>query len=610
MVTLTNISAMRSAEAMANSNAAIKTAMERLSTGSRINSASDDAAGLAISSKMNSQIFGISQAIANAADAIGLLSTADGALGEASSLLQRMRELSLKSASGSATATDRTYLNAEYQRLKNEIDRIGSQTQWNGMNLLDGSIFIGDTQFQVGANVNQTTGVTIDRLSTNTISNSFSPIEWVQLGGDISGEVASEGSGNSVSLASDGKTVAIGAPLNDGNGSDSGNARIYEYDQFSENWIQLGNTINGEMAGDHAGEALSISSDGRTIAIGAPKNNGNGSDSGHTRIFQYDSTSKSWMQLGADIDGEAAADRSGYSVSLSADGLSVAIGSPNKHTRIFQYSSASANWVQLGADIDGEAVHDMSGNSVSISGDGSRVAIGAYSNDGAGTNYGHTRIYEYNSASANWVQLGADIDGESMDDGSGGSVSLSGDGSVVAIGAIGNHGLSQYGGHTRTFKYDGASASWAQLGSDIDGEHHAKSGRSVSMSSDGTTLAIGAHGAAHTRIYQSSHNLNVTSVTSLDDAVIATESVDEALKNINSMRATYGSTMNRLAHTGNNLTAALVNTKSSLSKIADADYAKETSNLAASQIMNQGAQSMLAQANVVYPDMVRKLIGE
>ena len=432
MISLTNLNAMRSAAAMADSNADIKTSMERLSTGSRINSASDDAAGLAISSKMDSQIFGIAQAIANAADAIGLLSTADGALGEASSLLHRMRELSLKSASGSATATDRTYLNAEYQRLKNEIDRIGSQTQWNGMNLLDGSIFIGDTQFQVGANVNQTTGVTIDELSTNTISNSLSPIEWVQLGGDISGEVSSEISGNSVSLASDGKTVAIGAPLNDGNGSDSGNARIYEYDQFSENWIQLGNTINGEMAGDHAGEALSISSDGRTIAIGAPKNNGNGSDSGHTRIFQYDSTSKSWVQLGADIDGEAAADRSGYSVSLSADGLSVAIGSPNKHTRVFQYSSASANWVQLGADIDGEAAGDNSGVSVSLSSDGSRVAIGADLNNGRG----HTRIYEYNSGSANWVQLGADIDGEAVHDMSGNSVSISGDGSRVAIGAL------------------------------------------------------------------------------------------------------------------------------------------------------------------------------
>ena len=121
MISLTNLNAMRSAAAMSESNADIKTSMERLSTGSRINSASDDAAGLAISVRMDTQILGLAKAIANGADAIGLLSTADGALGEVSSLLQRMRELSLQSATGSVTETDRTYLNTEYQRLKNEL---------------------------------------------------------------------------------------------------------------------------------------------------------------------------------------------------------------------------------------------------------------------------------------------------------------------------------------------------------------------------------------------------------------------------------------------------------------------------------------------------------
>ena len=173
------------------------------------------------------------------------------------------------------------------------------------------------------------------------------------------------------------------------------------------------------------------------MAIGAYNNDAGGSNSGHVRIYDYNGSA--WVQVGADINGEAANDRSGRSVSLSSDGSRVAIGAEGNdgvgtdsgHVRIYDYNGSA--WVQVGADINGEATDDRSGYSVSLSSDGSIVAVGAYNNDGAGSNSGHVRIYQYNNNS--WSQLGSDIDGEAANDYSGYSVSLSSDGSRVAIGA-------------------------------------------------------------------------------------------------------------------------------------------------------------------------------
>ena len=134
MISLTNLNAMRSAAAIADSDADIKTSMERLSTGSKINSASDDAAGLAIATKMNTQIIGIAKAIDNALDGTNLMSTADRALGEVHGLLQRMRELAMQAANGTQSSADLIALDNEYQSMNSEIARIGANTEWNKEN--------------------------------------------------------------------------------------------------------------------------------------------------------------------------------------------------------------------------------------------------------------------------------------------------------------------------------------------------------------------------------------------------------------------------------------------------------------------------------------------
>jgi hypothetical protein len=170
-------------------------------------------------------------------------------------------------------------------------------------------------------------------------------------------------------------------------------------------------------------------------------------------------------QVGADIDGEAANDYSSYSsVSLSSDGTRVAIGAylndngngnDSGHVRVYEYNGT--NWIQVGADIDGEAANDLSGSSVSLSSDGTRVAIGAYFNDnGNGTNSGHVRIYEYSGTA--WVQVGDDIDGEAGGDRSGTPVSLSSDGQTVAIGAHLNDGNGTDSGHVRVYRFASVSS--------------------------------------------------------------------------------------------------------------------------------------------------------
>jgi flagellin len=159
----TNVAASLTANALTKNERAMSQAMERLSTGQRINSAGDDAAGLAISSRMTSQINGLNMAVRNANDAISLVQTADGAIVEIEAMLQRMRELAVQAASGTYSATDRDALEVEFDALQAAIQDINDDTQWNGTALLSG----GSTfTFHVGANASQTIAVTVKDFDT------------------------------------------------------------------------------------------------------------------------------------------------------------------------------------------------------------------------------------------------------------------------------------------------------------------------------------------------------------------------------------------------------------------------------------------------------------
>ena len=385
------------------------------------------------------------------------------------------------------------------------------------------------TIVSIGSTTIRATQAAAGGYTSAYVEASFNVMTWSQRGLDIGGESAGDYSGWSVSLSSDGNTVAIGALYNDGGGANSGHTRIYDWDTIStpNKWTKRGLDINGEAAGDYSGISVSLSSNGNTVAIGAVYNDSAGSNAGHVRVYYWDTvaTPNKWTKRGLDIDGEAAGDFSGVSVSLSSNGNTLAVGahyndasgnllSDAGHVRVYDWNTIA--WTKRGSDIDGEAANDQSGVSVSLSSNGNTVAIGGRYNDGVGSDAGHARVYDWDTVSTPnmWIQRGSNINGEAAGDYSGWSVSLSSNGNTVAVGAIYNDAsgnILSAAGHVRI--YDWNVSEWIQRGLDIDGEAAGdNSGWSVSLSSDGNRIAIGAiyndasgnllSDAGHVRVYQ------------------------------------------------------------------------------------------------------------
>ena len=232
-------------------------------------------------------------------------------------------------------------------------------------------------------------------LATCMMLTAQSSNAQIQKGADIDGEAAGDFSGYSVSMP-DANTLAIGAYLNNGNGVSAGHVRVYNWSGTA--WVKKGADIDGEAAEDFSGHSVSMP-DANTLAIGAINNQGTAAYAGHVRVYNWSGTA--WVKKGADIDAEATSDRSGFSVSMP-DANTLAIGAINNngngtsagHVRIYNWSGTA--WAKKGADIDGEAAGDQSGQSVSMP-DANTLAIGAYENNGNGASSGHVRVYSISS---------------------------------------------------------------------------------------------------------------------------------------------------------------------------------------------------------------------
>lgn len=199
----TNVASLNTQRNLSNSSNALSTSLQRLSTGSRINSAKDDAAGLQIANRLTSQINGMGVAVKNSNDGISMAQTAEGALEQSTSILQRMRDLSLQSANGSNSPEERKALNSEVNELKKELDRIANTTSFGGKKLLDGSF--GTTTFQVGAAANETISVKLDEMSTQALKSEFS-----------TGSIASGALGTSGTPATASGVIAVQVKMADG----------------------------------------------------------------------------------------------------------------------------------------------------------------------------------------------------------------------------------------------------------------------------------------------------------------------------------------------------------------------------------------------------------
>lgn len=191
----TNVASLNTQRNLNTSSNALSTSMQRLSTGSRINSAKDDAAGLQIANRLTSQVNGLGVAVKNSNDGISMAQTAEGALQQSTSILQRMRDLALQSANGSNSTDERKALNSEVSELKKELDRIANTTTFGGKKLLDGSF--GTTTFQVGSSANETISVKLDEMSTKSLEGKYAE-----------GTVSSASIASGLSMASGAATVS------------------------------------------------------------------------------------------------------------------------------------------------------------------------------------------------------------------------------------------------------------------------------------------------------------------------------------------------------------------------------------------------------------------
>jgi 6-phosphogluconolactonase (cycloisomerase 2 family) len=288
---------------------------------------------------------------------------------------------------------------------------------------------------------------------------------WKQVGQDIAGEAIGDEFGASVSISDDGKTIAVGAYTNDGkNGVDSGHVRIYRLSDDGTSWEQIGEDIDGDAAGDGSGISVSLSANGTIVAIGAPRAGIDGIWTGQVKVYRIDSGGSKWEQLGESIYGDNENDWFGRSVDISPDGNSLAVGTyvdvgPG-YVKVFSLENGggddddlgASSWKQIGLTITGEANGDWFGYSVSLSDDAKTLAVGASDANGEdGDDVGHVRVYRRDDSESGWTKIGVDIDGEAAYDYSGLSVSLSGDGKTVAIGSDGNDDNGVNSGHVRVF---------------------------------------------------------------------------------------------------------------------------------------------------------------
>jgi len=349
------------------------------------------------------------------------------------------------------------------------------------------------------------------------------PAFWTQLGDTIPGgpefDEIKGGFGTAVATSRDGLTIVVAGPTRSNEDGDvrAGYAKIFRYNEVTASWDLL---PNGELCGedpqDLFGESVTISGDGNTVAIGTSRPD---SKTGEVRVFRF---GDSWAPLGPVIAGDAADDEHGFAISLSNDGRTLAVGAPGDdneggtsagYVRIYRYLDDEKDWRQIGQDIVGSGPYTYAGWSVELSKEGSTIIVGGpyhINND----NYaGRARVLDYDDTGNVWNQVGGDLLGEYYDE-YGIGVSISDTGRTVAISA----GCYYYCGYSGDFlsvlRYDESSGEWVAYGPTIFGTDEGFS--SPSLSGDGNTVAYASY--ANANFTDASYGrVHVKEITTVDD---------------------------------------------------------------------------------------------
>lgn len=311
---------------------------------------------------------------------------------------------------------------------------------------------------------------------------------WQQIGDKIIGEYINQDFGFAARISGNGKRIIVGAPFD--HSFDYSRTIVYEI--INNNWVIVGDTIIGSCCDEQFGWAVDISSSGNRIAIGAPANHDYGEYSGSIKI--YDLLNGNWTQVGNDIHGLEGG-RGGASLAISGDGNTIIFGSPNYSAwagfvQIYHFDGN--DWVLLG---DQTFINDNSngllGESVEINFDGTKIIVGASTSDEAGPLSGQAVVYKFENSQ--WLQVGQKINGESQYENTGKAVSISNDGNLIAVGAPTNADTDIGAGQARIYQLNEANNQWQQAGQDINGDGMLVDfGQSVSLSGNGLRIAIGA----------------------------------------------------------------------------------------------------------------------
>ena len=579
MVINSNIMSLNAQRNLTMSQNEQNTAMERLTSGKRINSAADDAAGLSISNRMTSQINGLNQAVRNANDGSSLIQTAEGALDESTNILQRMRELSVQSANGTYDSGNRSTLNAEVSQLKEELDRISETTSFNGLNILDGTL--GKVDLQVGSESNQTISMEIGAMDTKSLGNGA--------GADITGTTGS-GASLQASLAG-----IVGDGTNDMfiNGQDVGDLSDATVGATLEDKLSALNTnISGvtvsaftEMSATTQGDGVIQGTNAVTFTLGNADGSSTSIEIRNTGSMD-DLVSAINEKSGGLI--EASLDDSGNLKLSSEAGSSITIGETGAGTALSALgtgmATGSAQQAQLAltadSGTDGITVTYTTASDANVTGIDTRSTAGSISGRAAmvpaSFESGDIKI---NGVSINEYDNAIDVDGNDT----------AGENTDVVA-----HINKQSAETGVVASIDGSSGTDVLKLETLDGSE-------ISIEYADATVAAAMETAIGIQETNSAEGAG-SNVASIDistaaGAQKAIDTIDAALEQINSTRGDLGAVSNRLDFTVNNLSNVAENVSAARSQIQDADFAAESANLSRAQVLQQAGTAMLAQAN-------------
>ncbi len=547
----TNVASLNAQRNLNRSQGDLSTALQRLSSGLRINSAKDDAAGLAIAERFTTQIRGLNQARRNANDGISLAQVAEGALQSTADILQRIRELAVQSANATNSSGDRAALNAEVQQLSQELQRISTSTEFNGQKLLDGSFTA--AQFQVGANANQTITATSGNFQTNAYGN-------YRVGGTVAYKDNGPGDLTNGSQT-DGYPVRFGA----------GDTSVVTTGE-----VPPGMTIASSMG------SFNVSYDANSSA----EDVANFINLAQTGVR---ATALTTFIIGADDAGGGTAgafqQQTSYSFLLASD-TSAPGSDPTAYTTVsFTIGGASGGGTanstdQLNAAV--QAFNDVSGKTgftaKIVKTDNGQYGIQLTNEAGK-----DLRIVN-NSATGNDIAL-EDV---TVTDGQSTANPLA---QASTLSAADNQST-----------WTAGSASW------ITGQVVLDSDKSFSITTTAAEfwgLQAGAAGTFSGQL-QATEKVDISTVES---SMRTLAIIDSALAGVNGQRARYGALQARFESTITNLEMTSENLSASRSRIRDADFAAETAALTRAQILQQAGTAMLAQANTI-PQNVLSLLQQ